>query len=106
MKEVARRVAARVRPTRQWSARPKEVEPTPEEDGAPNWFGDEGPLSEYELAREERIAELAAEFQRVFGRPLKRDVGLLRQGILEQEEDELEETEIEEEVVEEEGEAV
>ena len=96
VKEVARRVAARVRPTRQWSARPKEVEPTPEEDGAPSWFGDTGPLSEYELAREERIAELAAEFQRVFGRPLKRDAGLLKQGILEQEEDELEETEMRE----------
>ena len=67
-----------------------EVEPTLEEDMAPNRFN-EGPLSEYELAREERIAELAAEFQRVFGRPLKRNTGLLKQGILEQEEDELEE---------------
>ena len=90
VEEVKRRVAARVRQRRQWSARPKEVEPTPEEDLPPSWF-DEGPLGEYELARAERIAELAEEFQRVFGRPLKRDAGLLKQCILEQEEDELEE---------------
>ena len=80
--------------TCQWSVRPKEVEPTLEEDMAPK-----GPLSEYELAREERIVELAVEFQRVFGRPLKCDAGLIKLGILEQVEAGLEETELEEEVV-------